>query len=316
MHRALSRVFVLAVGALVLVGCGGGTGGGGDNGGGGGGGTVGAARLGIVDFAEVVNRAFGDTVDVDLEASFFATSAAFVEAYVALEPEIPIGTCEVVTLTLDWDDDFALPEIPGEVSATLTSVNAGPAVNVRAGSDVYTTAERFEVFFGGQTFFAYDNGEDFDDDVSAPAFPAGALTLVIPGAAGGFPSMTVGVPSVRAMVLTTPVLTGDLSPAILVGTATTFEWEPREAGEPASYVRIFAAPALPMVGSKFVECNVPDTGTFAFSAETQIELGAEFSGTLWDFARVVRHVHVDASSGGTVVLNVERGVSSLGGLGF
>lgn len=317
MRKGFSVLVGVLVGVLVLAACGGGTGVGGDTGGGGGGGTVGSARLGIVDFAEVVNRAFDDFVDVDLEASFFATSAAFVDGYVALDPEIPVGTCEVVTLTLDWDDDdFGFPEVPGEVSATLTSVNAGPAVSVRAAGGVYTTAERFDISFGGQTFYAYDNGEDFDDDVSAPPFPTGPLALEIPGAAGGFPGMTVAIPSVRAMVLTAPALTGTLSPAILVDATTTFEWEPRATGEPASYVRIFAAPAIPLVGSTYVECNVPDTGTFAFSAETQIELGAGFSGTLWDFSRVVRHVHVDTSSGGTVVLNVERGVSSLGGIGF
>ncbi len=204
-----------------------------------------------MDFAEVVNRAFGDTVDVDLEASFFAA-----------------------------------------------------------------TAERFDVSFGGLTFFAYDNGEGFDDDGSAPPFPAGSLTLEIPGAAGGYPGMTVAIPSVRAMVLTAPALTGAFSAAILVDATTAFEWEPRAAAEPASYVTFFAAPAFPMVGGEVVECYVPDTGTFAFSAETQVELGAKFSGTLWDFARVVRHVHVDASSGGTIVLTVERGASSLGGLGF
>jgi hypothetical protein len=305
--------------AMVLAACGsagdGGGGGGGD--GGGGGGVTGNERLGIVSFSEVDNLAF-TLLDVDVEASFFATSEAVVDAFVALAPELPVGTCEVRTVDLDFgdgDDDFDFPEIPGDLSATFVSLDAGASLTVEAGSSAYTTLARQTISFGGQTFYAYDNGEDFDDDESAPPVPAG-MELTIPGTTAGFPAMTVDLPDVRAMVLTAPGLTGSFSPAILVDTTTTFVWEPREAGEPASYVRIFAAPSVPTVSSTYVECNVPDTGTFSFSAETRAELGAGFEATLWDFARVVRDVQVDAASGATVILDVERGVSSLGGIGF
>jgi hypothetical protein len=282
--------------------------------------TAGSSRLGVVDLTEVESSGLGGSTsfDVDLEASFFATSSAFVDAYVAQEPEIPLGTCKIGSKLEDLDsenDGFALPVIPGVVRATLTSLDAGTTVNVKTGDTDYKIATRKTIEFGGQVNFAYSGASDGvgDAETSDAPIPDEKLTLRIPGSSGGFPGLTVDFPSVPPVKISSPALVKevdlvedgtDLSLFIRpVTVGTIFRWEPRKESDPSSYIRIFATR---LFIDKYIECNVPDSGSF-FLPDT-----IDFSGTLalWDFSRIARYVYVDPTTGATVVINTERGVST------
>lgn len=307
----------LALGvALLLAACGsagdGGGGGGGDGGDGGGDGGGGAVvRLGFVDFSEYVDKTFADDLrDVDIEASFVATSEDIADALAAAGPDVPVGTC--VVGDLDDDADFELPEIPGGLTGTFTSLDAGASLEVLDGDAVYVTAEKFEIPVGGDTFFAYDG--TVDEENSAPAPPAG-LVLDVPGSADGFPAASVELPHVAAMNLTSPARTGAVLFSLPVGPTTAFAWDAPASGDPESIVELFVAPAdLLTGGTIYVACSAPDDGGFEFPAATQAELGVGYAGVLWDFKRVARQ-QVDVGADAAVLLKVERGIGTVS-LGF
>jgi hypothetical protein len=288
--------------------------------------TAGSSRLGIVNLTEVDSSGpLGLTtfIDVDLAANFFATSNAFVDAYLTLEPEIPIGTCKVGKLLEDLDSEggsFRLPVIPGVVSETLTSIDAGLSVNLKTGDTDYKIATRREIAFLGKTSYTYSGDTDGLDDENAQdnPIPDGDLTLRVAGAPNGFPSLTVEIPGAPTMTIIEPALVKekelivdgiDLSPYIRPVTAdTTFTWEPRKSSDPPSYVRIFAS--RPLSSEIYVECNVPDTGSFVFPDTIKKDL-VGFPGALSDFSRIARHVYFDPSLNTTIIINTERGKSNV-----
>ncbi len=298
-------IALVSCGAANSGGGGGGGGGGGDDGGGGGDTVV---QLGFVDFSEAVDRTFDPNFrDVDIEASFFATSVEIADALKAVGPEVPVGTC--VVGDLDIGGDFELPEIPDGLTGTFTSLDAGASLEVRDGVAVYVTAEKFEVPFDGTTFFAYDGTVDEED--SAPAPPSG-LVLDVPGASDGFPAASIDLPHLAAMNLTSPARTGTFTFSYPVDATTAFAWDAPPSGDPDSIVELFVAPAdLLAGGATYVACSAPDDGDFAFPAETQAELGVDFAGVLWEFKRVARQ-QVDVGADAAVLLKVERGISSVG----
>lgn len=319
MLRSWSRIVLVVLLALVVAACGAGAGGGGGNGGGddtggggdgggdgGGGGTVGSALVGFVTLSESISVGFGNTRDVDVDAVFFATSQAVVDAFVAAGPSPAVGTCFVTTSSspIDFDDGFEVPTVPPDVDGTLAFVDAGEELTLAAGSTAYTVLGRRS--FG--SVIVYEDA--FDDDEDAPAPPAG-LVLTVPGATGGFPAGTVAIADVAAMSLTSPAVTGDpLLPSIPVTADTVFTWAPPPAGAPNSHVSLFASQVSVDPGSfqafyRYVECTAADNGSFEFPAATKTALGASFDGNLIEFKRVAREVKVVA--GANVIVEVERG---------
>lgn len=313
----MRKVWVRMLGAIslsiALVSCGAADGGGGGDGGGdeGGGGGDTVVQLGFVDFSEAVDTTFDPNFrDVDIEASFVATSVEIADALEEVGPDVPVGTC--VVGELDLGGDFELPEIPDGLTGVFVSLDAGAALEVRDGAAVYVTAEKFEVPFDGTTFFAYDGTVDEVD--SAPAPPSG-LVLDVPGSSDGFPAASIDLPHLAAMNLTSPARTGTVSFSYPVDATTAFAWDAPALGDPDSIVELFVAPAdLLSGGTTYVACSAPDDGDFVFPAETQSELGAGYAGVLWEFKRVARQ-QVDVGADAAVLLKIERGISNVG-LGF
>ena len=317
MLRSWSRIVLVVLLALVVAACGAGAGGGGGNGGGddtggggdgggdgGGGGTVGSALVGFVTLSESISVGFGNTRDVDVDAVFFATSQAVVDAVVAAGPSPAVGACFVTTSSseVDFGGGFEIPTVPPSVDGTLTFVDAGESLTLGAETE-YTVLDRRSI----GTVIVYDDA--FDDDVDAPAPPAG-LILTIPGATGGFPAGTVAIADVAAMSLTSPAAIGDPTlPSIPVTAETVFTWAPPPAGAPTSHVSLFAG-QLSFDSSfqafyRYVECTAPDNGSFEFPAATKTILDESFNGNLIEFKRVAREVKTVA--GATVIVEVERG---------
>ena len=227
------------------------------------------ARYGVLNLGDENGEAN------ELVAGFFALPTPVSPAAFggALEPGV--AACDVAPV--DGGDGFAFPSggfVPapaGVPAASIESVGAGETLSLTSGGGTWAELQPAGAI-GGVSFYA--------PTAMLPAGPVPEdLSLDVPG--DEFPAFAgAALPDVTPLI----GFTDDSDGAI--GADTRFAWQ--AGSDPDAKVRL-------STGSNFfsdpgtavrVSCTVPDTGEFAFDADTRAALGDGFAGDMTAASRI------------------------------
>lgn len=225
----------------------------------------------------------------DLIGAFFRLDRSVSESFLQARYDGTTASCQVQSDdTIDFEELSVgfVPDIPG---AGKTSVSAGESILLTSEAGTYAELPEQPT----SVFLFYD----LDDMQMLATGPVPAsLTIDIPGSEQIPAFSSVPLPRVTTLSGTSIGESND------VGVSTRFSWEASD--DPAAMVRIFTSTA----GGFFLEdgvtvtCVVPDTGSFAFPASIQAELGSEFRGT----APLISRVVIETQRQGSTLLYVVR----------
>jgi len=179
-------------------------------------------------------------------------------------PRLDVCTVQTIDIS-DINTDF--PDINVNVVPEL--VSAGEVVPLTSSAGSYIQLTRQSAL--GFLFYG-------PEPESVPGPIPSQLTLDIPGDV--FPAfVNVNMPVVQSLIVSSPTQGQPVTPS------TVFSWT---AGSNAdAYISIAATTFNADGTTTIVDCEAVDDGQFAFSAQTQSEMGASFTSITADFEREV-----------------------------